>query len=90
MRLDIPRERVNFKIRSYENGWVFCRENIQKPDDLEAVSIAAVSAIGLTFGAVDVIYNEKQNKCFVLEVNTAPGLTGTTINSYATAIMELM
>lgn len=85
-RLDLPPERVNFKIRSYENGWVFCRQNIRKPDDLEALAIAAVQSLGLDFGAVDIIYNEKNNKCFALEVNTAPGLTGQTVNSYSNAI----
>jgi carbamoylphosphate synthase large subunit len=79
-------ENPNPLIRSHKNGWVFCRENITEPDDLRNVSIAAIKALGLDFGAVDVIWNEKQNKCFVLEVNTAPGLEGTTLERYADAI----
>jgi D-alanine-D-alanine ligase-like ATP-grasp enzyme len=38
----------------------------------------------LDFGAVDIIYNAKRNECYVLEVNTAPGLEGTTVEKYAT------
>jgi predicted ATP-grasp superfamily ATP-dependent carboligase len=79
-------ENPNTFIRSHKNGWVFCREDLVEPDDLREVSIAAVKTLGLDFGAVDVIWNEKQNKCFVLEVNTAPGLEGTTLERYADAI----
>ncbi|MNY63636.1 hypothetical protein D3C86_2006230 [compost metagenome] len=50
----------------------------------------AVNAIGLTFGAVDVIWNEYRHQAYVLEVNTAPGLTGTTLEKYAEAFRGLM
>lgn len=73
-------------IRNHSNGWIFARENIVKPDDLDSISIAAVGALGLDFGAVDVIWNERDNACYVLEVNTAPGLEGTTLENYARAI----
>jgi glutathione synthase/RimK-type ligase-like ATP-grasp enzyme len=89
-RRDIPNEQINYKVRSYQNGWVFCRENVQKPDGLDALAIEATAALGLDFGAVDIIYNEKGNKCYALEVNTAPGLAGQTVDSYANAIMPLL
>lgn len=81
---------VDYKIRNYKNGWVYCRDDIVEPSDLRSVSIAAVAALGLDFGAVDVIWNEKENKCYVLEVNTAPGLVGTTLESYANAFAECL
>jgi glutathione synthase/RimK-type ligase-like ATP-grasp enzyme len=39
-------------------------------------------ALGLDFGAVDIIQDDGGN-FYVLEVNTAPGLEGQTIKSYA-------
>lgn len=79
---------VNTKIRNYGNGWVYCREDIVEPNDLREQAIRAVQSLGLDFGAVDAIYNEKENKSYVLEVNTAPGLEGTTIEAYKNAILK--
>ena len=45
-------------------------------------------AVGLKFGAVDLIWNELENKSYVLEINTAPGLTGATLEKYAQAIVK--
>lgn len=80
---------ANELIRNHENGWVFCRENIVEPDNLRVTAIAAVKALGLLFGAVDMIWNRHQNKVYVLEINTAPGLTDTTAGKYADAILAL-
>lgn len=79
---------INTKIRNYANGWVYCRDDIVVPEDLRTQAILAVNAIGLDFGAVDIIYNEKENKSYVLEINTAPGLEGTTIEVYKNAILK--
>ncbi|MCR4308198.1 MAG: hypothetical protein NUV80_06590 [Candidatus Berkelbacteria bacterium] len=73
-------------IRNLANGWVFCRDSIVEPPDLRQIAVAAVKALGLNFGACDIIWNEKENKCYVLEVNTAPGLEGTTLQRYTEAI----
>lgn len=75
-------------IRNFTNGWVFCRDGIVRPADLDNLAIKACSSLGLSFGAVDVVFNEHYNKCYVLEVNTAPGLEGSTIESYANAIVK--
>ena len=77
-------------IRNHANGWVFCRDGIVRPADLDSLAISAVAACGLDFGAVDVIWNEKENLCYVLEVNTAPGLEGTTLERYKQAILTWM
>ena len=79
---------VNSKIRNLANGWVFCREGVTLPEGANDLAIRAVSSLGLTFGAVDIIENEKEKSCYVLEVNTAPGLEGSTVQSYALAIKE--
>jgi len=80
-------ENANFQVRN-ANGWVFCRENITEPTGLRDNALNAVAALGLDFGAVDIILNEKQNKCYVLEVNTAPGLEGNSVKVYADNIWE--
>ena len=72
---------TNYKIRSYNNGWVFCREGIEYPPEILDVAIRAVQALSLDFGAVDIIWNRNKG-IFVLEVNTAPGLEGTTLENY--------
>lgn len=79
---------VNTKIRNYANGWVYCREAIEVPNDLQEQACIAIRSLGLDFGAVDIIWNEKENKSYVLEINTAPGLEGTTIESYKNAILK--
>lgn len=78
------------KIRNLANGWVFCREDIQYDTDvniLRDISVNAVSSLGLDFGAVDIIYNSHYNRYYVLEVNTAPGLEGTTLDNYTNAMV---
>jgi len=80
---------VNPLIRNYSTGWVFCRSDIVPCPVREKLAISAVQALGLDFGAVDIIYNEHENQYYVLEVNTAPGLEGTTLAKYVEAIAKL-
>ena len=70
-------------VRSYDNGWVFTRENLVVPEDVLLQSINAVEALGLDFGAVDVGYRVDDDKAFIFEVNSAPGLVGTTLIKYS-------
>lgn len=72
-------------IRSHSNGWVFCREGVTDCARRNSIAVAAVSALKLQFGAVDIIYNALEDKYYVLEVNTAPGLEGTTLQKYVEA-----
>jgi glutathione synthase/RimK-type ligase-like ATP-grasp enzyme len=81
-------EERDTRVRNTANGYVFCRDNINIPSDLAAVAIAAVNALGKTHGAVDLIYNERQNKTYALEVNQRPGMQGTTLQSWSNAILE--
>lgn len=77
-------ERDN-QIRNYANGWVYCRDGIEVPAMVTSEAIKAVNCLGLCFGAADVIWNDKEQRAYVLEVNTAPGLEGTTLENYANA-----
>lgn len=80
---------VNTFIRNHTNGWVFCRNDIVPNASREELAIKAVAALGLDFGAVDIIYNEAEDQHYVLEVNTAPGLEGTTLVKYVEAVAKL-
>jgi hypothetical protein len=81
-------ENVDTKIRNHKNGWVYAREDIVEPQDLRTQALNAAFASDLDFGAVDLIWNELENKCYVLEVNTAPGLIGTTLSAYVNAFVK--
>jgi glutathione synthase/RimK-type ligase-like ATP-grasp enzyme len=75
-------------IRNLENDWVFCRNNIVEPEGLRKIAIDAIRAIGLLFGAVDIILS-KEGKLLILEVNTAPGLCESTATKYAQAFVSM-
>jgi len=79
----------NFLIRNHTNGYVFARGDVELPEMVKSESIAAISALGLDFGAVDIGYVERDNKAFVYEVNTAPGIEGTTVSRYQNVINNL-
>lgn len=98
LREDYPdKENVNWKVRNHENGFIFQRYNARMFDDdgqpmkelflipqhVRNNALKAVKALGLDFGAVDIIYNEKKDRSYVLEVNTAPGIADTTSDIYA-------
>lgn len=72
-------------VRNWHTGWVYCAENIT-PLSAEAIAdaVASVKALGLDFGAVDLI--TRRGEHYVLEVNTATGLEGRTVSLYSDAI----
>ena len=74
------------RVRNLANGYVFCRDNVVQPDGLSDLAIKVTTALGYSLGAVDVAYNERDNRCFVLEVNATPGMEGTTLQNYANEI----
>lgn len=82
-------EEANTFIRNIHTGWVYCREDYNPTDECKQVAISAVTALRLNFGAVDIIYNQHYNTYYILEVNTAPGLTGTTLQNYIKEIINV-
>lgn len=80
---------VNWKIRNLANGFIFAREGIDPPQAVLDQAVGALRASKLHFGAVDVIYNSKRKEAYVLEVNCAPGLVGSTIEDYSKALGAL-
>jgi hypothetical protein len=80
------RDDVNFRIRNLENGFVFVRNDGHVvPEAVKQNAIHAVQALGLQFGAADIIWNANSATAYCLEVNTAPGLAGTTVTNYVNA-----
>lgn len=76
-------------VRSWDNGWVFAREEVQLPEVADEASVKAVAALGLDFGAVDIGVSRDGHAC-VYEVNTAPGIEGTTIDAYLHGVRQLI
>ena len=77
-------------VRSSSNGWVFCRSRVECPESLEADAIKAVQALGLDFGAVDCAVNDGTGERCIYEVNTAPGVEGTTHIIYTERLKRLV
>ncbi len=73
----------DWRVRNHATGFVFQRNDLNPPDELEDVALDTMSAFDLDFGAVDIIFNAKEDRCYALEINTAPGLEGTTLANYA-------
>lgn len=82
-RRDTPDDEVNWMIRNHDNGFVFVRKNVTPPECVLNVALRALTVTGLDFGAIDVVYHEREDRAYVLEVNTAPGLEGSTVDDYA-------
>lgn len=78
---DVPDDEVNWQVRNLAGGFIFANDGVRSPDCCRTTAIEAVKALGLDFGAVDIVTNKK-DQCFALEVNTACGLAGKTIDAY--------
>lgn len=89
-RNDVPKEEANYRIRNLAGGFIYARSELNVPQCVKDVAIQVFHATGLDFGAIDIIYNEKNNRAYALEVNTAPGLTGTTLQNYVDMFKELI
>ncbi len=87
-RKDFNTDDRDTHVRNLENGYVFCRDNVVEPADLRDLACAAVAAIGRTQGAVDIIFNERLARSYVLEVNSCPGMEGSTLTKYVEAILN--
>lgn len=84
-RLDAKDEDIDWRIRNHDNGFIFMRGGIEVPKSAIEEAKKAMELLGLDFGAVDIIFNQHENKAYVLEINTAPGLEGTTLDNYVKA-----
>lgn len=75
-------------VRNLASNWVYRTGNLRRLERVEDLAVNAVEALGLDFGAVDIIKDEGGN-VYVLEVNTAPGLGNSqTLAAYTTALQQ--
>lgn len=79
-------------IWNHDNGFIFVRDGVNintVPNSVLDVALRAVRALGLHFGAVDIVVPRRGRAdvmtmpAYVLEVNTAPGMVGRTVQRYA-------
>ena len=77
-------------VRNLASNWIYRTGNLNRLERIEELAISAVEALGLDFGAVDII-NDNDNQVSVLEVNTAPGLSNSaTLQAYTDAFNSLV
>ena len=78
------RETPDPYIRNSETGYVFARNSVKIPEsaraELQSLAVHAVRCCGLTFGAVDIV-RDIRNQFTTLEVNSAPGIMGSALES---------
>jgi glutathione synthase/RimK-type ligase-like ATP-grasp enzyme len=82
-------ENPNWEVRNLEGGFVYV-EYPTREGGLSEIAVKAVEALGLDFGAVDVLLSREDEDFYVLEVNTACGLEERTAEKYAEALKELV
>lgn len=86
-------ESPNFKIRNLAGGFIYANQDVQTPEVVDKVAelfYNDYNSLGLDFGCLDIIYNEKDNKAYILECNTAPGLAGKTLDLYTETFRKLL
>ena len=81
-------------VRNLNGGWVFAISNAAMSSAIRTAAVNAVAALGLDFGAVDIIAKGRrgnESEVYVLEINTAPGQQGdTTTERYVEAIQAVI
>lgn len=75
-------------IKSNTRGWKFSQVKTVRPE-LEQLAINAIKTVGLDFGAVDCCILEDGNVA-IIEVNTGPGLTGSSFDAYIKAMKDYL
>lgn len=101
IRNDLKEDHENRIIRNHRNGWVFAHDNLSfsslDRSILESLGVAAIQAVGLDFGAADILACLDDNvprritKAIICEVNAAPGIENTvTQAAYVKGLNELI
>jgi len=72
-------------VLSHRQGTKFIQRDLERITGVEKTALKAIKALGLDFGAIDIIRAD-EGGVFILEVNTAPGLSETGLKLYTEAI----
>lgn len=81
--------------KNHAFGWTFLGQQNRREEELGVVrqaAKAAIAALGMDFGAVDVMYSVRNKLPYVLEVNSTPSLAdenADTCERYAKRILKL-
>jgi D-alanine-D-alanine ligase-like ATP-grasp enzyme len=76
------------KVRNLANGYIFCQQVENEPAGLRELALAAAKVSTSDFRGVDIGYNERNDDLFIIEVNSAPGITGSNIEKYVQGITQ--
>ena len=82
--------------KNHAFGWTFLGHQNRREEELDVVRYAAkqaIAALGVDFGAVDVMYKVRTKQPFVLEVNSTPSLSDATADTcevYAKRILKTL
>lgn len=71
-------ESANELIRNFSNGWIYAVNDIEVPDAVRNIGMAA-RYLPQDFGAMDVVYSVKRDSAVLLEVNSCPGMFSPTV-----------
>jgi hypothetical protein len=89
--LDFPEDaEQNPFVRNHQMGYRFRTPRKDLRSRRKEIAIEAVRALGLNFGAVDMMLFGESRRAMVLEVNTAPSCSPMTAEAYAEALNELI
>ena len=86
-------ENPDWKVRNLAGGFIYANDpaNVGEiPEDVMTQARMVAGVCNLSFGAIDIIWNKRQKKAYVLELNTAPGLEGRTLEFYTTGLKDLL
>lgn len=87
-KLDV--EEPNWKVRNLAGGFVFVEVGGEAvPQPVLDSAVRTITALGLDFGGVDVMWNDNEGKAYVLECNTACGLEERTAANYAEVLRNI-
>jgi hypothetical protein len=81
-----PKSSDALPIWNTQTGYIYDHD-FEPPGDGVELARRAVGALKYLWGAVDLL-DDETGRCFVLEVNTAPGMDETTAQAYADAIRK--
>lgn len=76
------------RVRSHDNGYVFCEPLEPLPEEAIDMARKASKVTGSDFAGVDIAFHKPSKYWFMLEVNSAPGMEGLTIEQYTSAIVK--
>lgn len=77
-------EPTDWRIRSWRNGFIFARNSGIPSETSQRAALAAMTHFELDYGAIDLV-ETRDGDTYILEINSAPGLEGGTLERYARA-----